>query len=151
MSAPRERVGQRHGAPVRGREGPMPARLPASRVSTTLHNIKKENVGTLERPLLITLEDFFLGISDVIQLTPQQREGPMPARLPASRVYATLHNMEKNIKGHTHTHRQRTTPPTPTHTYTTRKAPQTPKRTAPTNTKQHSKLARHEKNKTWSR
>jgi len=31
--------------------------------------------------------------------------------------------------GHTHTHRQRRTPPTPTHTHTTRPTPQTPKRT----------------------
>jgi len=35
---------------------------------------------------------------------------------------------------HTHTHRQRTAPPTPTHIQTTRTTPQTPKRTAPTNT-----------------
>jgi len=32
-------------------------------------------------------------------------------------------------RSHTHTHRQRTTPPTPTHTHTTRTTPQTPKRT----------------------
>jgi len=40
----------------------------------------------------------------------------------------------KRSTGHTHTHRQRTTPPTPTHTHTTRTTPQTPKRTPHTNT-----------------
>jgi len=40
----------------------------------------------------------------------------------------------KRSTGHTHTHRQRTTPPTPTHTHTTRTTPQTPKRTPPANT-----------------
>jgi len=39
-----------------------------------------------------------------------------------------------------HTHRQITTPPTHTHTHTTRTAPQTLKRTPPTNTQQCSKV-----------
>jgi len=41
---------------------------------------------------------------------------------------------KKINKSHSHTHRPRTTPPTPTHAHTTRTTPQTPKRTPPTNT-----------------
>jgi len=58
------------------------------------------------------------------------------------RLVVFYHLHKKSQQATQHTHRQRTTPPTPTHTHTTRTTPQTPKRTPPTNTQQCSKVAR---------